>query len=126
MSPRLICIAGPHKGATFPLSGSEFSIGRGLSNPLAISDSTLSRRHCSIQAKDGQFQVNDLESRNGTFVNRLPVKERLLEHGDEILAGHSRFLFLLHEAEPQPAHPAVTLDEGKLAEYATVSMQAYA
>src|SRR5208283_4438469 len=48
---------------------------------------------------DGRYQIRDLESRNGTVVNGLTVKEQCLRHGDEIAIGDSVFLFLLEDAE---------------------------
>jgi hypothetical protein len=37
--------------------------------------------------------IADLDSRNGTFVNGVPIKQRVLEHGDHIRMGESEFLF---------------------------------
>lgn len=111
-NPRLVCIAGPREGTVFALSDCEFSIGREPTNQLSISDRTLSRRHCLIEQRDEQFQISDLDSHNGTFVNRVPIKERFLEHGDEIHIGRSTFLFLVREEEPQWARSVVELDEG--------------
>jgi len=103
-------MAGPRHGAIFPLAGGEFSIGRDPSNQIQVADIKISRRHCLI---DGQYQLRDLESRNGTFVSGMPVKERALEHGDQIRVGGSTFLFQLREDEVplQPAEPGDWLTE---------------
>src|SRR5205085_8430558 len=74
--------------------------GRESSNRLAISDLSLSRRHCQVARDADRYKLTDLDSLNGTFVNEVPVKERWLEHGDRIRLGDSIFLFLLHEGEP--------------------------
>src|SRR5262249_29615235 len=42
---------------------------------------------------NGQFLIADLNSRNGTFVNGLPVHERELKHNDQVRVGDSVFLF---------------------------------
>jgi Nif-specific regulatory protein len=98
--PRLIAVAGPLRGQVFALSEAALSIGRESSNRLAISDLSLSRRHCQVAREADRFKLTDLDSLNGTFVNEVPVKERWLEHGDRIRLGDSIFLFLLHEGEP--------------------------
>ncbi|HET8674784.1 MAG TPA: sigma 54-interacting transcriptional regulator [Blastocatellia bacterium] len=99
MSPRLAAITGPLKGATFALTEEEFSIGRDPSNRLSIGDPALSRRHCLIKKEADQLKLYDLDSSNGSFVNSLPVKERLLEDGDQINIGDSLFIFSVGEGE---------------------------
>ncbi len=99
MAPRLVAISGPLKGTTFALSQDEMSIGRDLSNSVSLIDPSVSRRHCLITQKPEtkEFALLDLESFNRTFVNGVPVREKLLVHGDEIALGDTRFLFLTHE-----------------------------
>ena len=102
MTPRLVAISGPLKGATFALSQDEMSIGRDLSNSLSVNDPSVSRRHCLIR-KTGvpqEFTLLDLYSHNGTFINGVPVRERLLGHGDQVAVGDTLFLFLTHEDTP--------------------------
>jgi transcriptional regulator with GAF, ATPase, and Fis domain len=106
MNPRLVAVSGPLKGQTFTLSEGELSVGRLSSNHVHVTDIAVSRRHCVIRGEDGHFKVHDLESRNGSFVNAVPVKERLLEHGDRIEVGSSLFVFLVGEGEvPVPSNP---------------------
>ena len=50
-------------------------------------DVTVSRRHCVIELRDGQVEITDLESHNGTFVNGIPVSKRTLQHGDVVRVG---------------------------------------
>ena len=52
-----------------------------------------------ISRNAGQFKIQDLNSRNSTFVNGVPVTERTLASGDEIKIGNSLFVFVLPEAE---------------------------
>jgi transcriptional regulator with GAF, ATPase, and Fis domain len=85
------------KESTIPLPEGEITVGREASNGIAIADPSVSRRHCLISYREGKFQVRDLESRNGTHVNRTAVAEQCLEHGDEIVTGDSSFLFLLED-----------------------------
>ena len=90
---RLEAVSGPLEGSTFPLTEDEVSIGREPSNQISLLDSLVSRRHCVIR-KDGEgFLIQDLDSRNNTFVNSMPVKKRLLVDGDQIRIGKSILLF---------------------------------
>ncbi len=114
MNPRLVAIMGPLKDATFALTNEELAIGRDPSNQLHIADLALSRRHCVIRGGAGQFSLVDLGSLNGSLVNGVPVKERLLEHGDRIAIGDSQFLFLVREeAEVRHGSAPVELEDGK-------------
>ena len=113
MRPRLLVIAGPSKDLTIPLPDGEATIGRDPANVVAIIDPSVSRKHCLLRREeDGRFQIKDLESRNGTMVNGVPVKEQWLRHGDEIATGDSLFLFLVEEDE-RPSASRVEFDDGQ-------------
>lgn len=93
MYPALVPIAGPLKGRTFPLGEGELLIGRESSNAVSLNDISISRRHCLIKRETEHYKLSDLDSLNGTFVNDVPVKERMLEHGDRIRVGALLFCF---------------------------------
>lgn len=115
MNPKIIVTAGPLKGTTFDLSEST-SVGRdSASNLLNLNDPSVSRRHCLINKKEEQFTVIDLESFNGTFVNGVPVQERLLEHGDRIALGDTLLLFVSGDLDAETIPNPVQLDKGELA-----------
>src|SRR6202453_780460 len=95
----LEAVAGPLKGSIIPLQEDEASIGREPSNQISLLDAAVSRRHCVIRRSAGQFKIQDLDSRNSTFVNGVPVTERTLISGDEIKIGNSLFVFVLPEVE---------------------------
>src|SRR5712692_175834 len=122
MNHRLVARDGPLKGSVFPLDGGEFSVGRNPTNRLAVGDPSLSRQHCVIAKRGDQFEIRDLDSRNGTFVNGVPVHERMLAAGDEIQIGNSLFLFLVEETQTVPM-PAVRLDERSVLTGATVILR---
>ena len=123
MNPRLVAVAGPFKGTVYPLAAEEFAIGRDSSNQLAISDGVLSRRHCLITSEAGRFKIADLHSSNGTYVNGLPVDEKILEHGDRISVGDSRFVFLFGEDDAPLADDPVQLDERSYAAGSTMRLR---
>ena len=99
MRPRLLVLSGPLKDSTIPLAEGEITIGRELSNAVAVTDPSVSRKHFLLRWEDGKFQLRDLDSRNGTLVNGTAAQERWLQHGDEIAAGNSSFQFLLEDED---------------------------
>jgi transcriptional regulator with GAF, ATPase, and Fis domain len=105
LHPRLLAIAGPLKDSIIPLPDGEATLGRDPMNAVPVVDPSVSRKHCLLRREaDGRFQVKDLDSRNGTVVNGLPVREQWLRHGDEIAIGDSSFIFLLeNEVRDTPA-----------------------
>jgi len=104
-------LSGPLKDSTVPLSEDEITIGREASNGVAVSDPSVSRKHCALLGREGKFLVRDLGSRNGTLVNGGAVQEHWLKHGDEITTGDSSFLFLLEEEEVGPAAGRVEFED---------------
>ncbi|HZQ97049.1 MAG TPA: sigma 54-interacting transcriptional regulator [Candidatus Sulfotelmatobacter sp.] len=114
MRPRLIVTAGPSKDVVIPLAQGEATVGRDPNNLVAISDPSVSRKHCLLRREDdGRFRLKDLESRNGTLVNGVAVKEHWLRHGDEIATGDSAFLFLVEDDERVLPASRVEFDDGK-------------
>ncbi len=112
MRPRLLVIAGPAKDSTIPLPDGEATLGRDPTNAVAMADASVSRRHCLLRREeDGRFQIRDLDSRNGTLVNGLVVKEQWLRHGDEIATGDSVFLFLLEDVDQAVPASRVEFDD---------------
>ncbi len=111
MRPRLLVLSGPLKDSIIPLSEGEVTIGREASNGIAIVDPSVSRKHCLLSSQGGRYRVRDLESRNGTLVNGAAVEEHWLQHGDEIAAGDSSFLFLLEAEDLTPPAGRVELED---------------
>lgn len=115
-----MAVSGPLKDSTIPLPEGEISIGRDPSNTIAITDPSVSRRHCLVRSQEGRFQVRDLESRNGTQVNSNGVEEQWLQHGDEINVGNSTLIFLLEEENFLPSSSSVEFEEGQFTAETTV------
>jgi len=123
MPPRLAATTGKLKGAIFALNEETLVIGRETAANLCIADASVSRRHSKIEKKDIGFIITDLESLNGTFVNDVPVKSRLLEHGDRVRIGDSQFLFLTHEGDAASKSSDVKLDEAHVISSSTVQIR---
>jgi Nif-specific regulatory protein len=123
MNPRLIALSGPMKDSIIELTEAEATLGRESSNNIHLADLSVSRRHCVFRNGGGQVTITDLDSFNGTSVNDVPVKERLLAHGDRIQVGDSTFLFLLREGEMAPLDSGVRIEEGSDITYETVRLR---
>jgi transcriptional regulator with GAF, ATPase, and Fis domain len=111
VNPRLAVVAGPLKESTLALPDREIPIGRDPSNLISISDPSLSRRHCVLTPARNGYTIRDLDSRNGTFVNGLVVKEATLKHGDQISVGDSVLTFLLEDEEDHPSSGRVEFED---------------
>ena len=120
---RLEAVSGPLKGKLFLLTKDEVSIGRDPSNEISLLDSLVSRRHCVIRKEAGAFVVQDLESRNNTFVSGVPVKERTLTPGDQIRVGNSVLIFQGPDTGSLPGNAPLSLDATPVPGAATVILR---
>ncbi len=120
---RLEAVAGPLEGRTFLLVEDELSIGREPSNQISLLDSLVSRRHCVIRRNGQEFMIQDLASRNSTFVNNVPVKERMLADGDQIRIGKSILVFQGLPQEPAGDISSLELDSAPTPGGATVILR---
>jgi hypothetical protein len=84
----------------YPLLESEYTIGRSSSHSISIPDGSVSANHARILRADKGFVLEDLKSRNGTFVNGEPLTgQRLLVDGDLIRFGKIIMTFNLAREE---------------------------
>jgi transcriptional regulator with GAF, ATPase, and Fis domain len=93
----------------FPLAGAPVVVGRGAGSDVRLADGSLSNHHCRLEPADDGWKVVDLESRNGTFVNDVLVKRRLLEDGDRLRLGRVHFRFRSGDAEDDPLEDVARL-----------------
>ncbi len=117
MDPRIVAISGPLEGQVFRLADGPISVGREASNRMSLRDTSVSRRHCIVEIQDDQAAVTDLESRNGTFVNGIPVSKRPLVHGDMLRIGTCELVFL--KDDDTPSVPRVFYSDGTLTDIRT-------
>lgn len=64
---------------------------------ILIADHEVSSTHCQIQNINGIYHIFDMNSTNGTFVNKNRIVKSRLNHGDEIIIGKTVFRFSLEE-----------------------------
>ncbi|MET7602767.1 FHA domain-containing protein [Streptomyces avermitilis] len=124
--------APPVYGDRSPTTFHQFSlgrvmrIGRALENELVVSDLQVSRSHAEFHATpDGRFEIRDLGSHNGTYVNGMPIAKggsALLGPNDIVGVGHSTFRLIGDRLEEfvdtgevsfSARHLTVTVDGGK-------------
>ncbi|MBO4258815.1 FHA domain-containing protein [Streptomyces griseorubiginosus] len=75
-----------------PLPTRTLRIGRATDNDLVIDDLSVSRRHAELRAlPDGSYEIADLGSHNGTYLNGTPVTVAPIGPGDIVGIGHSAF-----------------------------------
>lgn len=71
-----------------PLDKTVVNIGRHPDNHIVLDEPSISRHHCQIRLRFGHYVLYDLQSKRGTFVNNLRIREHRLQRGDVIsLAG---------------------------------------
>ena len=82
-----------------------FVIGRGTDSDCSLMLPFVSRRHCQFTRIGDQVLVQDLTSRNGTFVNGKRASPALpVQDGDELTLGHCSFrVSMLHDTGEMPA-----------------------
>jgi len=96
---RVVVISGQSKGSIVRITGGQLCVGRDPSNQLCLNDRAISRKHFCITETDAGFHLVDLDSHNGTFVNGIPVRRKLLGHGDTVRVGQCEMVFLITEDE---------------------------
>ncbi|GAB2623593.1 FHA domain-containing protein [Streptomyces capparidis] len=90
-------------------------IGRALDNDLVVSDLQVSRHHAEFRATaDGRYEIVDLGSHNGTYVNGQPVQRHVLRPEDIVGVGHSAFRLVGDRLEEFVDTGAVTFSARRL------------
>jgi phosphoserine phosphatase RsbU/P len=97
---------------SIPLTGERLSVGRSSAAELCFpEDAGLSRQHFAFEYQDTDWTVQDLGSKNGTYVNNIPLKARLiLKPGDRITAGH---LVVVYAPSDDPNDGVVVFEGGE-------------
>ncbi|MCA2977521.1 MAG: FHA domain-containing protein [Myxococcaceae bacterium] len=90
---RLEQTAGPGSGARHELSADLLVIGRGSSADLRVESDDVSRMHARLQRLDDEYSIEDLDSRNGVFLNGLRVHAAVLRDGDTLQLGDTVFTY---------------------------------
>src|SRR5262245_55506457 len=78
-------------GLCVELNRPDMVVGRHSSSDVRLGLPDVSRRHCRFVFTEGRWQVFDLNSLNGVFVNGERVQQATLDHGDLIRIGGFTF-----------------------------------
>jgi hypothetical protein len=89
-----------------PLAGKQFVMFRDTtvlgSSPKAdiylFKDDAIEPRHALIHNRGGRFEIEDCNTPDGTYVNGIPIKQQLLQAGDQIVLGKTVLEFSLKES----------------------------
>lgn len=93
-SALLVVKRGPNAGSRFLLDQETTAAGRHPDSDIFLDDVTVSRRHAEFRRNGADYEVVDVGSLNGTYVNREPKNSAALSNGDEIQIGKFRLVFL--------------------------------
>ena len=90
---RLTCVAGEDKGESWLVDGDVVRIGSRSGNDIALSDTTVSRRHAEVVRVADGVVLRDLGSTNGTFVGPVKVREVYLSPDTRFRVGQTELVF---------------------------------
>jgi serine phosphatase RsbU (regulator of sigma subunit)/pSer/pThr/pTyr-binding forkhead associated (FHA) protein len=124
----LLIIKGPNHGTTVPLDSEKIVLGRNAECGIVINLPAVSREHAMIRRIQGKYYLEDLRSRNKTFLNGQEVGTRtLLKHNDRIRICDNEFVYVdaLKPTIPpdmrRGAEPEVEEEESSSTVEATIS-----
>ncbi|HWC32598.1 MAG TPA: FHA domain-containing protein [Actinomycetota bacterium] len=95
----LVVKRGPNAGSQLLIEKDVTTTGRHPESDIFLDDITVSRRHAEFRRKDERFQIHDMGSLNGTYVNRNRVETTELASGDEIQIGKFKLMFFAGKGE---------------------------
>ncbi len=95
----LVVKRGPNAGSKFLIDKDVTTAGRHPESDIFLDDITVSRRHVEFRRKDGRFEVHDMGSLNGCYVNRDRVESTQLANGDELQIGKFKLVFFVRQSE---------------------------
>ncbi len=111
-SPRIVVIEPSGVRRDVPLNASPFRIGRQAGNELTLRDSRISRQQAQILSENGNWILEDMGSRHGTFVNGEKVLKHELQPRDKIDFGMADSYKLIYLGEGATIEELVEKVEG--------------
>ena len=96
---KLFVISKDNFGKEYVLDQAEITLGRSQDCDITVEDETVSSSHATIHMYDDDCIITDMDSKNGTIVNKSPIREDTsLKKGDEIEIGDVKFKFVHKDA----------------------------
>jgi pSer/pThr/pTyr-binding forkhead associated (FHA) protein len=95
-------ISGKYKGGEYIISNTKDTfVGRSSNIDLVLMEDMVSRKHARIWLEDGQVNLEDFGSTNGTFVNGEKISRAVVNRGDRILIGTSIMKLVETDKDPR-------------------------
>lgn len=98
-SALLVVRRGPNAGARFLLDADVTTVGRHPDADIFLDDVTVSRRHSEFLREGRRFQIKDLGSLNGTYLDGNRIDTANLSEGSEVQVGKFRLTFYASRAD---------------------------
>ena len=100
---RITMQRGPATGKVFTLVKTSLTIGRELDTDIPVNDVEVSRRHSRLTEMADGYQVEDLGSTNGTFVNGQRISQPVMLHSGDLIALGETIEFVYESAPSEEA-----------------------
>lgn len=115
-SPVLIGQSGPVQGSRWVIPPAGVTLGRDDTCEVVVPDRQVSRRHAKIDRRGGKTFVQDLASKNGTWINGVPVKEEAeIKDGDLLqIALAAGFLYVASDSTMPLESEGLTPKPGRI------------
>jgi pSer/pThr/pTyr-binding forkhead associated (FHA) protein len=114
----LVVQTGKYKGKRIKVAGPEVLVGRDETAGVRIGSEDVSRQHCLLTPTADGVLVRDLDSRNGTFIDSVPIghnEDVLMRPGSALTVGPMTFQLSVLGAKRSPA-PRKEPDAGSLSD----------
>ncbi len=102
--PELVVLLDKQIIKRFTIKGTTISVGRHAKSDIALPDRTISLHHARITVVRDDCFLEDLDSTNGTYVNRHLVEQHYLEDGDVIALGKYQIIFRTNQGVESQLH----------------------
>ena len=82
--PRLVGMTGAYRGNEYFIEGDEYTIGRAGDSDMVLDENTISGKHAVIRKVGDTYEIRDMKSTNGTYVNGVKIDAKPLRTDDKI------------------------------------------
>ncbi|MCZ6804690.1 MAG: FHA domain-containing protein [Proteobacteria bacterium] len=97
---RAYLVSGDRIETRYPITRTIWRIGRSKDNELSLNDTSLSRCHAEIHRNnDGTFDIVDMNSMNGVYINDKKIGKAILHEGDVVEIGDIFLRFTQHASD---------------------------
>ncbi len=99
---KIVVMTGASAGQSFNIDRERVTMGRGPGVDFAVDNPEMSRQHAAIEYSARNFQIRDLGSTNGIFINGKHVQAGAIRHGDRFEMGSQKFQLVIEEKDEAP------------------------